>query len=177
MSRQFWANLAICLLLGSLVVFALVNMGTALTPKGLLVSDPRPSAEAAPLLPHVRLTGYSYGLRPGRRIEANFTIRNNSPSDVKNIRVLCEFMDEGQKKMVDRKWWMLPETVPAGREVRIASVTEQFVNTMAGIPDCRVADFQLVKEPFFTLDRAAESDHDEPAGEGHDTGSSHGGGH
>jgi len=176
MSRQFWANLAVCVVLGSLVIFAVSRMSSALTPKGLLVGEPQPSEGAAPLMPHVRLADYLIDETGDHVYEANFRIRNNSPRDVKNIRVLCEFLD-GRKEYVDRKWWLLSETVPSGSEVGLTTVAKRFINTRARISDCRIADFQLVTEPLFTLDQAAATGHGGHDGEGHGPDPAHGGGH
>lgn len=170
MTKDFWANMALCVFLGLLAIFAVTRISSALTPKGLLVSEPSPSAEAASLLPQVVLAGYQVGENEDRVVEANFSIQNSSAHDVKNIRILCEFYDQ-QDNYMDRKWWLLNEVVAAGREVRISKAGKRFVNTNAHSLSCRIADLQPVKEPSFVLHRA------EPGGHGSDHGSEHAGGH
>jgi hypothetical protein len=164
MSKQFWANLALSVVLGSLAIFAAANFSSALTPKGLLVSEPQPSAEAAPLLPQVVLARYQVGESLDRVVEADFSIQNGSDRDVKNIDVFCEFFDE-RGGYVDRKKWTLFETIPAGQAVRLNQVARRFVSTRARALNCRIADFQLVKEPLFTLARVAVAGHAAGGGE------------
>jgi hypothetical protein len=168
MTKDFWANLALCVFLGILAIFAVTKISSALTPKGLLVGEPQPSVKAAPLLPDVLLTRYQLGETPDRVVEADFYVQNNSGHDVKNIRILCEFYDDGNNFM-DRKWWILNEVVPSGREVRISTADRRYVNTRSHSLSCEIADLQPVEEPFFVLHRAAAKSH------GSDEGAAHGG--
>ena len=174
MTKDFWANLALCVFLGLLAIFAVTRISSALTPKGLLVGEPAPSAEAAPLLPHVVRTGYQVGENEDRVVEAEFSVQNSSGHDVKNIRILCEFYDQ-HDNYVDRKWWLLNEMVPAGNEVRISRADRRFVNTGSHSLSCRIADLQPVKGPFFAVHRAEPGGHGSDHGGGHD--SAHGSGH
>jgi hypothetical protein len=168
MTKDFWANLALCVFLGMLVIFGVTKISSALTPKGLLVGEPRPSAEAVPLLPDVQLTRYQLGETLERVVEADFHVLNNSGHDVKNIRILCEFYDD-ENNFVDRKWWVLNEVVPSGEEVKISTADRRFVNTRSHSLSCEIADLQPVREPFFVLHRAAPKEH------GSDEGAAHGG--
>ncbi|MFA7454937.1 MAG: FxLYD domain-containing protein [Desulfobulbaceae bacterium] len=159
MTKDFWANLALCVFLGIVAIFGVAKIGSALTPKGLLVGEPRPSAEAAPLLPDVQLTGYQLGETLDRVVEADFEIRNNSGHDIRNIRILCEFYD-ADNNYVDRKWWLLNEVVPAGGEVAISRAQRRYVNTRSHTLNCEIADLQPVSEPFFTVHRVEPKGHD-----------------
>lgn len=172
MSKQYWAKLALSLILGSLAIYAAANLGSALTPKGLLVTEPSPSAEAAPLLPQVVLARYEVGESLDRVVEANFYVENKSGKDVKNIGVMCEFFDK-QGGYVDRERWLLAETVPAGQAVLLNQAARRFVNTGARAYNCRIADFQLVKEPFFALERVAVASHGSGHGEAPRGGNGH----
>ncbi|HEB70249.1 MAG TPA: hypothetical protein ENI88_11615, partial [Desulfobulbus sp.] len=58
MGKKFWANLALCILIGGLFTFAVTSISSALTPKGLFVTEPKPSAEIAALMPEVQLVNY-----------------------------------------------------------------------------------------------------------------------
>ena len=166
MSKQFWANLALSVILGSLAIFAVANFSSALTPRGLLVFDPKPSAEAAALLPQVILARYEVGESLDRVVEGNFYVQNKSGKDVKNIEVMCEFFDE-KGNNVDRERWLLAETVPAGQSVRLNQAARRFVNTRTRALNCKIADVQLVKEPFFALERVAAAGHGEAPQGGH----------
>jgi len=174
MTKEFWANLALCVFLGLLAIFRVTKISSALTPKGLLVGEPQPSAEAAALLPQVVLTKYQVGEGPDRVVEADFYVQNSSGQDVKNIRVLCEFYDQKDNYM-DRKWWILNEVVPFGQEVKISSAAKRYINTNSHSLDCRITDLQPVEEPFFALHRAAATGHGGGEGHGGDEGAAHGG--
>ena len=167
MTKQFWANLALSGALAAVAIFSAVNFSSALTPHGLLAFDAKPSAEAAALLPQVVLANYEVSEDPNQVVTGNFFVRNNSGKDVKNIDVMCEFSNE-QGLYVDHKKWTLAQTVPAGQTVRLAQSARQFVNTNARALNCRIADFQLVQEPFFALARVAVAGHGEGHGAGHD---------
>ncbi len=143
MGKDFWANMIFCLVLAVFAIFAVTRIGSALTPKGLLAGEPRPSAEAAPLLKEVGITQYRIIMDRGHRVAAHFYIRNNSPVDVKNVSILCDFYDQSGNFM-DREKWILSQTFPAGEEKKSSSVLESFVN-MNGASDCRVTDLQIVK--------------------------------
>ncbi len=173
MTKQFWANLALCVVLGALAIFGLSRVSTALTPKGLLVSDPRPSSAAAPLMSEVVLARYQVGEVQDHVIEADFVVRNGSARDVKNIKVLCEFYDD-QGKYRDRKLWLLSTTVPAGEIMTVSSAGKRFVNSRARALECRISDFQVAGEPFFVLSRVTPAPHDAPgSGEGHGASTGH----
>lgn len=166
MTRQFWANLALCVILGSLAILAVTRISSALTPKGLLVSEPKPSAEAAPLLHQVLLEKYRVGENQDHVIAAEFQIRNDSGHDVKNFAVVCDFYDNsGEFK--DRKWWTLDETIPAGQTATLSSTMRRFVNSQARALNCQLTDFQLVKQPFYALNRATEGGHAGSSDSGH----------
>jgi len=156
MDRSYWANVIFCLILGFLIIFAVTNINSALTPKGLLARDAKPSAEAASLLPKVVLTGYNVGENSGHMVRADFYVRNNSTKDVKNLDVLCEFYND-KGRYLDRKLWTLSETVPAGKTIQHSSVSKRFVNSGTRALTCRITDFQVVETPFFTLHRVSES--------------------
>lgn len=166
MTRQFWANLALCVFLGSLAVFAVTRISSALTPKGLLVSEPKPSAEAAPLLKQILLEKYRVGENQDHVIVADFQIKNDSDQDVRNLAVLCEFYDDSAE-FRDRKWWTLDETVPAGQTLTLTSTLRRFVNSQARALNCRLTDFQIVTEPFYALDRATAGGHAGSSESGH----------
>ncbi len=162
MGSKFWANVALCVVLGIVVVLGLSRLGSALTPKGLFVEDPRPSAEAASLMPEVKLLDYSLSEKPGQMVKARFTVQNGSDRDIRDLDILCEFYDR-TGKYVDRKHWLLADIVPAGSSDSHSWLDRRFVNTRAGGVRCRIADFRVVGEPFFKLHRA-EGGHGEEHG-------------
>jgi len=167
MTKKFWANLALSLVLGSLAIVAVTKISSALTPKGLFITEPQPSAEAAQLLSHVFLVNYDLVVKPDHMYEASFQISNKSHTAVKNINVLCEFTDkEGQ--YADRQWWKLNEVVPPAHTINISSVSRRFVSTKIWNVGCRVANFELVEEPFFSLDKAAGGGHGSAGKSDHD---------
>jgi hypothetical protein len=166
MTRQYWANLALCIVLGALAIFFVTQVGSALTPKGLFVSEPKPSHEAEKMLQDVVLTKYQIGESLGKMVEADFYIQNNSGQSVKNVSVLCEFFDENGVYR-DREIWKLAETISAQHQLKISSISRRFVNTGARALHCSITDFQLVKKPAFTLDRHVGGGH----GQASETGS------
>ncbi|MFP7753578.1 hypothetical protein ACLG6S_02810 [Thermodesulfobacteriota bacterium B35] len=175
MDSKFWANVALCVVLGILVVLGLSRLSSALTPKGLFVEDPEPSAEAAPLMQQVTLLDYSLAEKPGQMVKARFTVQNESARDIRDLDILCEFYDRNGK-YVDRKHWLLADTIPAGSRDSHSWLDRRFVNTRAGGVRCRIADFRVVGEPFFKLHRAEEGhggEHGMATDEGHPA--SHGG--
>lgn len=167
MSREYWANLILCGLLAVIIIFAVTRIGSALTPKGLLVSDPEPSKVAATLLDDVRLTQFSIVRGQNRQVSADFYIQNNSDQDVKNVNILCEFFDENGSYL-DRDKWILYHTFPGAREEKFTSVSDRFIHVKGSV-DCQIIDLQPVKDPFFRLHRSASGGHGEAKGgaEGH----------
>lgn len=174
MGKDFWANLIFCSVLAVLLIFAVTKIGSALTPKGLLASEPQPSPEAVFLLKDVVITQYSIVQDKDHKVAADFYVRNNSSHDVKNVNVLCDFFDE-KGKYLDREKWILSRIFPSGEEHKFASILERFVN-MKGTSDCRVTDLQLDADPIFKLHRPAgghqeansgEVDHTVPQSGGH----------
>jgi len=163
MRIRFWANVGLCVLLGLGVVFGISRFSSALTPKGLLVSEPEPSPEAAALMDKVRLLDYNLSEQPGHMVRADFVVRNTSDRDVKNIEVLCEFFD-GQHNYVDRKLWLLSGRVPAGKTMQHQSVSKRYINSRTAALQCRLTDFALVSEPAFVLHREEGGHEGEAAG-------------
>jgi len=174
MGKKFWANLALCVVIGGLFIFAITNIGSALTPKGLFVSDPKPSAEVAALLPKVQLVNYRLSEQPGRMVQAGFVVRNSSDQDVKNINILCEFYG-ADGKFLDRKTWLLSGKIPAGETMQHNSVSERFVNTRAKGLQCSLVDFDIAKAPFFVLHRASGGHGGQETEDGHGAASAEGG--
>lgn len=174
MGKDFWANLVFCSVLAVFLVFAVTKIGSSLTAKGLLASEPHASPEAVSLLKDVAITQYSIVQDRHHKIVADFYIRNNSSRDVKNINVLCDFFDE-KGKYLDREKWILSRIFPSGEEHKFASVLERYIN-MKGTSDCRVTDLQLDADPIFKLHRSTgghqkaksgEVDHTAPQSGGH----------
>ncbi|MDH3329453.1 MAG: hypothetical protein OEM01_09490 [Desulfobulbaceae bacterium] len=175
MSREYWANLILCGLLAVFAIFAVTRIGSALTPKGLLVSEPEPSKEAASLLDDVKLTQFSLVRGQQRQVAAEFYIQNNSHQDVKNVNILCEFFDENGS-FLDREKWILYGTFPGGKEERFTSVSDRFIH-VKGPVDCLITDLQPVKDPFFKLHRSTGGGHGEAEGSAEGHGESKSGGH
>ena len=167
MTRQFWANLALCLFLGAMVMFSIVKLGSALTPQGLFISDPHPSQDAEKLMKDIVLAKFQIGESQKNMVEADFYIKNNSNKSIKNICIQCEFFDE--KGMYrDRQKWVLAEIVPALHELKISTEPKKrFVNTGARAMRCSITDFQLVKKPSFTIERHVGGGHGEASASGH----------
>lgn len=166
MTRQYWANLVLCIVLAALAIFSVTQIGSALTPKGLFVCEPEPSQEAGKILPDVQLAKFQISEDMNNMVAADFLIRNNSDLSVKNITVLCEFMDENGMYR-DRHVWKLAETIPAMHQAQLSSVSRRFVNSNARALQCGITDFQPVKKPFFTLDRHMGDGHDRAMEAGH----------
>ncbi len=167
MGSKFWANVALCVFLGIVAVLGLSRLSSALTPKGLFVEDPKPSPEAAALMNKVKLVDYRLSEKPGQVVEAEFYVENGSDKDIKDLDILCEFYDRNGRH-VDRKFWLLADTVPAGKAARHTQAERMFINTRASGLRCQLADFRLVHEPFFRLHRVegGHGEAHEAAGEG-----------
>jgi hypothetical protein len=146
MTRQYWANLVLCIFFASVVIFYVTQVGSVLTHKGLFVYEPEPSQEAGKILHDVQLAKFQISEGMNNMVAADFLIRNNSDRSVKNITVLCEFMDENNMYR-DRHIWKLAETIPAMQ--------------------CGITDVQQVKKPFFTLDRHVGDDPGQTLETGH----------
>ncbi|NIA05695.1 MAG: hypothetical protein GWP11_06985 [Proteobacteria bacterium] len=158
MSRQYWtdywAKVVLCIILGLLLTFAITRLSSALTPQGLLASDPTPSAEAVPLLPKVVLAGYHIGEDQNHMVKAVFYLQNNSDKDVKDVNILCKFYN-GKGSFTDRKLWTVSGTIPAGKGLKHTDLSRIFVNTRSRVLSCRITDLKVVRPPFFVLHRAA----------------------
>ena len=88
MGKKFWAKIILCVFIGGVASVVLARIPSALTPKGVLVSDPEPSAEAAPLMNKVRLADYSLSEDPGHMVKGEFVVNNSSEKDIENVDVL-----------------------------------------------------------------------------------------
>lgn len=166
MGKKFWANIILCVFIGGVASVVLANIPTALTPKGLLVADPGPSSEAAPLMDKVILADYNLVENPGRMVNAEFIVNNSSDQDIKNVDVLCDFFD-GADKYLDREQWLLSGSVPAGKTMRHTSAARRFVNTGSRGMKCQIVDFEVARAPFFELHRV-EGGHGNTEPEGHE---------
>jgi hypothetical protein len=174
MGKKFWAKIILCVFIGTMASVVLANIPSALTPKGLLVSDPEPSPEAAPLMDKVQLADYALSEDPGQMVKGDFVVNNASDKDIKNVEVLCEFFD-ASGKYLDREQWLLSGKVPAGKAMRHSSVARRFVNTTSKSMKCRIVDFQIDTPPMFVLHRV-EGGHGGHGG-GHGAAAAHGEGH
>lgn len=168
MDKKVWANLALCVFLGAMFVVGVTRISAALTPRGLFVKDPAPSADAASLLPQVQLVKYNMGEDSEHMVRADFFVQNTSETDVKNLEVFCEFFDE-KGTFLDLKKWLLSGTVPAGKTMQHSSVSERFINTRSKGLTCKITDFRVANASFFKLHRAEGIGHGGDAG-GHDAG-------
>ncbi len=158
MDKQYWANMALCVLLGGLAIFSAANISSALTPKGLLAFEQEPSAEAKKLLQDVKLIKFEAGEDTSHSVRAQFSVKNGSDQDVKNIKVQCEFFDSNGKYL-DQESWIIGVTVPAGNAKMYSSVTKRFVHTKAKALDCKIKDLQVAEKSIFTIHRSASSGH------------------
>ena len=166
MGKKFWANVILCVFIGGVASVVLANINSALTPKGVLVSDPEPSAEAAVLMDKVLLSEYNLSEDAGHVVKGDFLVSNESDKDILNINIMCEFYD-AQGKYLDREQWLLGDRVPAGQSVRHTEAARRFVNTASKAMKCKVVNFEVAATPFFKLHRVE-------GGHGH---AAHSGGH
>jgi len=150
MGKKFWANIILCAFIGVLASVVLANIN--LTPKGMQVTDPEPSSEAAPFMDKVTLADYKLAKGAEHVVMGEFTVSNISDKEIKNIDVLCEFFD-GSGKYLDREQWLLAGRVPAGKTLRHSSAARRFVHTGSQNIECRIVDFQVAQAPFFELHR------------------------
>jgi hypothetical protein len=157
MGKKFWANLALCVILGGLASLTLTNISSALTPKGLFVNERKPSLEVTALLPDVQLVNYHLSEKNDRMVQADFLVRNNSDQDVKNIKVRCEFYGF-HGKYFDRKIWLLSGQVSAGEIMRHNSLSKRFVHSLTSNYHCELVDFSFDFPPFFVLHRGERGD-------------------
>ena len=166
MGKKFWANIFLCVFIGVVLSLVLANIGSALTPKGVLAPNFEPSAEAKPLLDKVVLSDYNLSEAPGQMVSGEFIVTNTSGQDVKNVDVLCEFFD-GDGKYLDREQWLLSGTVPNEKTMSHKSVARRFVNTGFKNMKCNIVNFQIAATPFFQLHRVEGGHGEAPADGGH----------
>lgn len=171
MGKKFWANVILCVFIGCVASVVLANIH--LTPKGMQVTDPEPSSEAATLMNRVTLADFKLARGAEHVVMGEFTVSNLSDKEIKNIDVLCEFFD-GAGKYLDREQWLLSGRVPAGKIMRHSSAARRFVHTGSQKTQCRIVDFEVARAPFFELHRvegghgeAAPDDGDGAADQGH----------
>lgn len=175
MNKKNFANFAVTFLIGALVVFALVNMSSALTPKGLLVREPVPGTDAAPLLDMVSLQDFSLSEDNDHSVQAKFIVQNSSKQDIKNIQVQCELY-EADDSYIGQTKWILPGMVEAGQSWSYSKTDRRFINLAASnVEHCKIVDFQIAKGQFFTLQRS-EKAHAEFHAKGNHTGNTTGSG-
>lgn len=153
MRTKFWANLALCVVIGVCFVFGVTQFSSALTPKGLFIGESEPSADVAALVPKVQLANYTLSEGANRMVKADFIIDNKSEKDVKNFNVLCEFYSPSGK-FLDRELWLLAGKVPAGKTMQHSSTSERFIHTGAKGLQCKLIDFEVASAPSFVLHRA-----------------------
>ncbi len=167
MTREYWANMGLCFILGALVIFAVTRAGSALTPKGLFVGEPEPSPLAEKMMNYVVLADFQIGKGKNNIFDAEFFIQNKTAHNVKNINVVCDFL--GRDGMyVDRETWVLTETVPASHSAKISSVSRRYINTNTSDSSCSITDFEVVRKPAFTLERHVGGGHGKASTSGHD---------
>lgn len=166
MKKETFANWALCAVLGALAILALTRAGSALTPQGLLASDPAPSHEAQQMLREVKLVRPEIVIEAHNMVTASFYIQNNSAHAVKNIDVMCDFEDR-HKRFLGRKFWKLNETLQPGQGEAISASAKMYLNKNVQKSKCSITDFRIEKEPFFTLDRRAAANHGASAEEGY----------
>ena len=164
MGKKFWANVILCVFIGVLASVVLANIH--LTPKGMQVTDPEPSSEAAPLMDKVTLADFKLAKGAEHVVLGEFTVCNISGKEIKNIDVLCEFFDSAGKYL-DREQWLLAGRVPAGKTLHHSSAARRFVHTGSQKTECRIVDFEVAQAPFFELHRVEGGHGKVAAGEGH----------
>ncbi len=160
MDTKFWANTALCMVLGGSVICGLVNSSSALTPKGLFAKDAEPSALMKELQDKVVLDSYSVGELSGHVVKGDFLVSNHSEKDVKNLSVRCEFYgeqtDAGNKgHYLGEGTWILTEMTSAGDTNVYQTSAKRYVNTKTKGISCEITDLQLAKAPFYSLHRAS----------------------
>ena len=166
MGKKFWANVILCVFIGCVASVVLANINSALTPKGVLVSDPVPSPEAVVLMDKVLLTEYNLFEDPGHVVKGDFQVTNASDTDILNVNVFCEFYD-GQGNYLDREQWLLGDRIPAGQTIHHVMAERRFVNTASEGMQCRIVDFEVAKASFFELHRVEGGHHGEAEASGH----------
>lgn len=77
-------------------------------------------------------------------VKAVFTIANNSKVNVKDIKIVCTFVDKNQKEL-DRETWVVLDTVRTQTSGLSTMTSEKVISKDAIGTQCQIVDVKIVK--------------------------------
>lgn len=144
MRCDFWANLALCLVLSALVVFALGHAGSALTERGLFVGKSEPAPAVAEAVGRMQMEVVAMESAAGGEVRAGFVLYNGGDQPVRDLEVRCEFFD-AQQDYVGRQRWVLRQVVAAGAVEFSETVGHFFVPRRAEGVQCELVGLKIAR--------------------------------
>ncbi|OQX07093.1 MAG: hypothetical protein BWK76_25335 [Desulfobulbaceae bacterium A2] len=162
---NFWANLALCLVLAALGVFALARVGTALGERGLFAGPGEIAPAMAEVLSHMQMEMVSMESAAGGEVRAGFVVYNGGTELVRDLELLCEFFD-GQETYVGRQRWTLRQEVQPGVVNFVESSARFFVPRRAEGVQCQMVGLRQIPSSGGKVARAQGA---EPHGEGQES--------
>lgn len=106
----------------------------------------KPPVEQSPTVLHmadkVILEGFDVKFgQVENRVDASFTLRNDSDVEVKNISVYCSFHDSSEKQWGDSRWAFF-DTIPSGESLQVSTTDKRFVShkALSHKSKCKIVD-------------------------------------
>lgn len=172
MNRKTFANFAICFLVFCCFAFFLQQFQKASDVEAF-VHPAVTAKEHVQELAHLVVlqeAAVQFG-QVNNRVDAHFTVTNNSPADIRNLILYCRmFDDDGQQWSYGT--WQFFSTVPAGHTVSMEKVDKRYVSHRAISREtrCEITDYAILQPDLVMSQHYTETAHDggEKAGGKHE---------
>lgn len=158
MDAKIIGNATICIIIFCSIAFFLQKLHNAPD----IVTFLKPPVEQSPAVIHLaeKLILEDYDVKfgqVGNKVDASFSLRNDSEVEVKNISIFCTFHDSSGKQWGDSRWAFF-KTIPQGESQHISVPDKRYISHRALSQKSRCEIVDLVAEPTGEVMHAAKSE-------------------
>lgn len=158
MNVKIIGNATICFIIFCSIVFFLQKLHNARD----IVTFLKPPVEQSPKVVHLadKVFLEKYDIKFGQvanRVDASFSLRNDSDVEVKNISIFCTFHDNLGKQWGDSRWGFF-KTIPPGESQQVSVPDKRYVSHKALSHKSRCEIVDLVADPISKATHAAKSE-------------------
>ncbi len=158
MNAKVVGNATICFIIFCSIAFFFQKLHDAPD----VVSFLKPQVEISPAVLHLadKVVIEDYDIKFGQvenKVDASFSLRNNSDIEVKNISIFCTFHDSLGKQWGDSRWAFF-KAIPPGKSLQVSVTDKRYISHKALSQESRCAIVDLVAESSGEVTHATKSE-------------------
>ena len=157
MDAKIVGNATICFIVFGSIAFFFQKLHNAPDIVSFLKPPVEQSSAVTQLAENLVLEDYDVKFgQAGNKVDASFSVRNDSDIEVKNISIFCTFHDSSGKQWGDSRWAFF-KTIPPGESQQVSVADKRYISHKALSHKSRCEIVDLVAGPAGEAMQATKS--------------------